>query len=218
VRDAHVVGRPGQAEVGDLDPLDPVLQQDVRRLDVPVDEPGGVGGRQPAGDLRADPQDLGHRQRAGPVELLLEGLPGHVLHDQVRDRLVALGHLVDVDHVVVPDGRCRPGLAAEPGPGRATGGQLRGQHLDGDHPVQPVVEGPQDGAEPAPAEALEDLIPAQPAERPGPGGWLEVAEGVVGRWGGGGVGGEGVGVRGAADLLDGRLVQELARAVVSGQE
>src|SRR5690348_17904153 len=36
---AGVVGRPGEAEVGDLHPLDAVLQQDVGRLHVPVDEP-----------------------------------------------------------------------------------------------------------------------------------------------------------------------------------
>ena len=31
LRQAGVVDRPGQAEVGELDPLDAVLQQDVRR-------------------------------------------------------------------------------------------------------------------------------------------------------------------------------------------
>src|SRR5207249_2365355 len=133
-----VVGRPGQAEVGDLDPLDPVFEQDVRRLDVPVNEPGGVGRGQAAGDLRPDPQDLGDGERTGPVDLLLERLAGDALHDQVRDRLVALD-LVDADDVLVPDGGPGPGLADEPGPGRPGGGELGGQHLDGDDAVQPVV-------------------------------------------------------------------------------
>ena len=73
---AGVVDGPGQAEVGELDPLDAVLQQDVRRLDVAVDQPLRVGGRQPARDLCADPQDLLHLQRADGVELLPEA-PRH---------------------------------------------------------------------------------------------------------------------------------------------
>ena len=46
LRQAGVVGGAGQAEVGDLDALDAVLQQDVGRLDVAMDQPLRVGGRQ----------------------------------------------------------------------------------------------------------------------------------------------------------------------------
>ena len=60
---AGVGRRAGQAEVGQPHPLDAVLQQDVRRLDVAVDQPLGVGGRQPGRRLHADPQDLRQRQR-----------------------------------------------------------------------------------------------------------------------------------------------------------
>jgi hypothetical protein len=49
LRQAGVVGRAGQAEVGDLDSLHAVFQQDVRRLDVAVDQPLLVRRRQPAG-------------------------------------------------------------------------------------------------------------------------------------------------------------------------
>ena len=61
---AGVVGGAGQAEVGELDPLDAVLQQDVGRLDVAVDQALGVGGGQAGGGLHADPQDL--LQASGP--------------------------------------------------------------------------------------------------------------------------------------------------------
>ena len=111
LRDAGVVGRPGQAEVGDLHALlRPALEQDVARLDVAVDQAGGVGGGQPLGDLPADPQHLGHLQRAGAVEPLLERLAGDELHHQVRQRL--LPDLVDLHDVLVPDLRPTTGPRA----------------------------------------------------------------------------------------------------------
>ena len=64
LRQAGVVGGAGQAEVGELDPLDAVLQQDVGRLDVAVDQPLRVRRRQPGGRLHADPQDLAGAERA----------------------------------------------------------------------------------------------------------------------------------------------------------
>ena len=51
---AGVVHGACQAEVGDLHPLDAILQQDVRGLDVAVDKPLGVCGRQARGGLHAD--------------------------------------------------------------------------------------------------------------------------------------------------------------------
>ena len=54
---AGVVHRAGQAEVGDLHALDAVLQQDVRRLDVAMDQPLRVGRGQARCGLHADPQD-----------------------------------------------------------------------------------------------------------------------------------------------------------------
>ena len=94
---AGVVGRPGQAEVGDLDPMLPAFEQHVARLDVAVDQVRGVGGGQPLGDLPADPHDLRHFQRAGAVEPLLQRLAGDELHHQVRQRLFLDGmHLHDI--------------------------------------------------------------------------------------------------------------------------
>ena len=80
----------------------------------------------------------GDLERPGPVELLLQGLAGDVLHDQVGDRLLLDG--VDADDVLVADGGGGAGLAEEPLARRRGGGQLRGHHLDGDHAVQLLVE------------------------------------------------------------------------------
>ncbi len=57
-RQAGVIDRSGQAEVGDLHPLDPVLQKDVGRLDVAMDQSLGMGRGQARSRLHADPQDL----------------------------------------------------------------------------------------------------------------------------------------------------------------
>ena len=51
---------------------DAVLQQDVGRLDVAVDQPLGVGRRQAGGRLHADAQDLRQLQRPAAVEPLLQ--------------------------------------------------------------------------------------------------------------------------------------------------
>ena len=56
--DGDVVHRPGEPEVGELHPLDAVLQKHVRRFDVAMDQPLLVRGGQPGGDLHANPQDL----------------------------------------------------------------------------------------------------------------------------------------------------------------
>ncbi len=71
-----VVGRTGQPEVGDLDVRDAVLQEDVGRLDVAVDQPHGVGGSQPSGDLLTDSHDLDRLQRPGAIESLLQRFSG----------------------------------------------------------------------------------------------------------------------------------------------
>ena len=128
LRDAGVVGGAGQAEVGDLRLVRPAFEQDVARLDVAVDQVTRMGRGQPLGDLPADPQHLGHVERAAPVEFLLERLAGDELHHQVGERLFA--DLVDLHHVLVPNLPPRNGLRAGSVCGRATvAANLRGHHL-----------------------------------------------------------------------------------------
>ena len=87
LRYAGVVGRPGQAEVGDLDVRGgPASSRILAGLMSRWISPGAVGGGQAAGDLPADPEHVRDLQRPGPIELLLQGFSGDVLHDQVGDR------------------------------------------------------------------------------------------------------------------------------------
>ena len=109
-----VVHRAGQPEVGDLDPLDAVLQQDVRGLDVAMDQPLGVGRGQGAGGLAADAEDLGQLGGLAPVDQILDRLAGDVLHHQVGDALGRGVHGVDRDDVLVDHGRRGLCLPREP--------------------------------------------------------------------------------------------------------
>ena len=116
-------------------------------------------------------------QRPGRVELLLQRSPGDVLHDQVGDGLVLDG--VDGDHILVADGRGRPRLAEEPLAGRRGRGQERRHELDGDEPVQLLVERLDHGPEAAVAQDLQHLVMRQPAQRAGLLRWLQEAQGAL---------------------------------------
>ena len=48
--------RPCQSEIGDLAAVDVILEHYVAGLDIAMDHPLGVRGRQTGGDLRGDPQ------------------------------------------------------------------------------------------------------------------------------------------------------------------
>lgn len=72
MRQAGIVGCAGKTEIGDLDALDVVFQQNVRRLDVAMDQALSVGGGKSGGYLPADAQDLLHIQGAIAIEPLLQ--------------------------------------------------------------------------------------------------------------------------------------------------
>jgi hypothetical protein len=188
LRQTRVGHRPGQPEVRDLHPLDRVLQQDVRRFDVAVHEPLGMGRGQARGRLVSDPQDL--QQFEGPlaVEPVLQRAAGDVFHDQVRQS-VRLLHVVYGDNVLVDDGRGGVGLAAEPLTRRTAARQHRRDHLHRHEPVQVGIECLQDDSVPTPAENAGDLVPADAAERVRIIGRGQEVERVVGRIAGLGVGG-----------------------------
>src|SRR5262249_18519842 len=70
---AVIVHRPRQAEIGDLDPLHAVFEQDVGRLDVAVHQALLVGGGQSLGYLHADAQDFAYvSRRPFPVQAFLQ--------------------------------------------------------------------------------------------------------------------------------------------------
>jgi hypothetical protein len=161
---AGVLHRAGQAEVSDLDAPAALGQQDVGRLDVAVDQPLFVGGVQTGGDLQADAQHLPDRRRPVPFEMAFERGTVDELHDQVRHGPGVLDG-VNADNVVVADRGGDPGLADEALVGRVAVGQVRGQHLDGDDTLQPLVERLEDDAHAALADDSQHLVMAKPAER-----------------------------------------------------
>ena len=90
---------PGDAEVGDLHP--PFLgDQDVRRLDVAVHHPVGVGVVEGVPHLGDDVEHAGQRQRLLPLEHQLQVGAAHVLHGDEGEPLVGgLDHVMDGDDV-----------------------------------------------------------------------------------------------------------------------
>jgi hypothetical protein len=161
---AGVVDGPGQAEVGELDHFDTVLEQNVGRLDVAVHDSLGMRCRQRTCRLGADPQEIFHLQGPGGIEPLLKGTAGNVLHDQVREPETLIDGMNRHD-MLVPDGGHGPGLAGKPAAGGGTMSQDGAEHLDRHGPIQRWVAGLEHKPHPTPAQDFEDLIGPEPANR-----------------------------------------------------
>ena len=140
LRDALAVrlDRSREAEVGDLHAT-VIRDQDVLRLDVAVDEAGGMRGRQRLEHGIEEDERLRGGQRPVLPEDVAQGAARHVLHRQV-DQPVVLALVVHRDDVAVGQPGGRLGLPLEP---RDEGLVVRevGMHdLEGDDPVEPQVE------------------------------------------------------------------------------
>ncbi len=142
----------GEAEVHDLDRGGPrgrrgAAEEDVRRLEVAVDDLLVVGHLERRRGLRDDGADLGAGQVVDPLQARLEVLPFEQLHHDVGH---AVGRGVEVnglDDVGVPQAAGHLGLALEAplGLGLAEGAVAQ-QHLDRKAPAEPGVGGLKDGA------------------------------------------------------------------------
>ncbi|GAA1558000.1 hypothetical protein GCM10009678_46220 [Actinomadura kijaniata] len=151
------VHQPGDAEVGQRGLAVPG-DQDVLRLDVAVQHVGLVRGGQRARHLDADPQHLGDRQRALPLQAVGERAVLEVLHRDVG----AAGpggpgvqHRHDVGMARQPAGDLAFALEA------AQGGVVHGadrQHLQRHHAVQAFLVRAVDDAEPALADLLQHPV------------------------------------------------------------
>ena len=166
LRNANIIRRASQSEIGDLHPLDTILQQDVGGLDVAMDEALLVSGSQSRCDLHPDPQNLLQAERTDLVDLLLERLPDDALHDEQRNFVATSCAVIDRmnrDDVIVTDRR-RLSLTQEPLPRLRLTRQLGGQHLDRDDAIELAVHRPQYDSHAAAPDDLQNLIASQPAE------------------------------------------------------
>ena len=109
---AGIVGGTRQPKVRDLHLLlRSVIDQDVRRLDVAVNQSLVVGGSQTLRDLPGDIQSLRRVKRAGAVEAVLQCFTRHEFHDEKRQRFFS--GLVNADDVLVLNQRRGPRFAQE---------------------------------------------------------------------------------------------------------
>jgi hypothetical protein len=125
-----------------------------------MDQALGVGGLQSQRDLPGDTERVCDGQGADPAQLLFEGFALEKLHRQEGDSAI-LVDLVDVDDVVVPDGRGGPGLQQE---AAAELGQQEGfgaRYLEGNFAAEGRVESQEDDGAAAAAQLPADLEASQ---------------------------------------------------------
>jgi hypothetical protein len=143
-----------ETEVGDQG-LPPGAEQDVRRLEVAVDDVAPVGVVHRPGDL-GHQGDRGRGVVAVAAEPEVQAPAGGQLHGEIRPPFVETG-LVNGRDVPVPQPGEEPGLALEAAHGvRAR--RLRGEHLQGDRAVERPLPGPVDHANAADAEQAADVV------------------------------------------------------------
>ena len=151
------LARLGDPEVGDPDLAVPA-DQHVRGLEVAVDDPSLVGGREPA----PGEHELGHDLRPRPLALAQPRAQVGALHELHRQVDLAVTHVdvVDGDDVGVAELGQRLGLAEQPTAARAPGDVGLGvaQELERDLAVELGVVGGADQAHPASADRVEDEV------------------------------------------------------------
>ena len=160
---ALVPASPGQAEVGDVGAA-VAVDQDVRRLEVAVDDPSPMGVVDGPGDRQDQAGRLAGRDR--PVlEPAGQGRAVDVLADEVAGPVDPAG-VVDGDDPGVPEPGAAAGLAEEPLDLARRPRVLRPRDLQRDDPPELPVDRPVDDAERAAAGLLDQL---EPPEAPGRG-------------------------------------------------
>ena len=153
LRDLGVLGRLGDAEVGELDHA-LVAAQQVAGLDVAVDDAVAVGVVEPPAGLREDVDRLARVERAVLPEDLRARLPVDVLHDdEVARGLVVEPEVEHLHDVGVHEPRGGQRLAAEARDEARVLRQVLGEQLDGHVALQPRVERELDRRHAADAEA-----------------------------------------------------------------
>ena len=121
-----------------------VRHENVGRLQIAMNDPGGMRRRQAVGDLHRQIEQLLRRVRR------LNGSAVDVFHDEV-----IRPHVIEVAQVRMIQRRDGASLAFE------AVAKLLGDQLDGDRPVQPRVAGLIDLTHPSRADRRDDLIRAE---------------------------------------------------------
>ncbi len=147
--------RLGQPEIEDLG-LPPPREEDVVRLDIPVDDPSGVGDLQTLGHAQSHFEDLVQSQRFAK-DALLERLAFEKLHGDEASPVLFVD-VVDGANIRVIQGRSRLGFPLQTLQSLMVPGQLIRQKLQGDRALEPGVLRLEDHAHASAAELLQNSV------------------------------------------------------------
>ena len=131
-------------------------EDDVGRLEIAMDDAGGVRRVEPPGQARRDVHRALDRHRLLAREHRRQRLARHVLHDE--ERRIADDDVEEAGHVGMLDGAHRLRLVLEALAELGVGEQLGLEHLDGDDRADGAVLGGEDVAHGAAAEHLEQAV------------------------------------------------------------
>lgn len=148
----------GDAEVGQQRASAVFIEQDVRRLDVAVDDPAPVGVAERVADFPHDAEHLIGGQARRCAEPLLERITPHEGHDEEAHPVAGV-EVVHPHDVRMIERRTEGGLAAETLATHPAGRDLRGQDLHRDDVAESTVAGSKHGAHAADPGETQDFVP-----------------------------------------------------------
>jgi hypothetical protein len=152
-----------QSEIENLDAATAAFQPQVARLDVAMNQPAFVSGRQSLGNLAANPHNLGDREVGLSPQKILQRLALEQRHGQ-EGNAVVLADLVDGHDVIVLQVGRRPRLAQKALTGTGITG-IAGQHdFEGHRTLQQRVLGLVNSSHAALAQDLQYSIRTQSAQ------------------------------------------------------
>ncbi len=160
-RHLRALAQPEVRQVDVLRPSRPLVQQDVRGLDVPVHQADSVRGVQRGRHRGDDRRDPVRWQRPLTAQQRPDVPAPHQAHGD-EQHLADLAGVVHRDDVRVLDGRRRPRLPDEALPEHVVRAHRRRHDLQRHQPVQPLIARAEDHGHPARADLLLEPVSPQP--------------------------------------------------------